>query len=132
MVKSICIRQPEFMSQSSSPQTRNLPLDFILLLCITALAVLELSPLLFSQSFGSEFTQFFVFTHDRPFSKIADFYFRFKGGWYRPTQFFLPYWLGDGIFNWHHPTEWRAYELATLLMVCALIYWFVLVLLPGR
>jgi hypothetical protein len=123
------------MSQSPSPQllkTRNLRLDFILLFSIAILAVIEFSSFLSSGSFGSEFTQFFMFVHDRPLAEILRGYLQFDAGWYRPTQFFLPYWIGEKFISWHNPDAWRAYELFTMLIVCGLIYWFVLTLLPGR
>ena len=113
-------------------QRRNLRLDWLLLQCIVILTVIEFSSFLTSGSFGSEFTQFYMFVHDRSFGHIMQWYISFTGHWYRPTQFFLPYWIGEHFISWHNPHGWRAYELFTVLMVCGLIYWFVLVLLPGR
>ena len=113
-------------------QGRNLRLDWLLLLCIVILTVIEFSSFLTSASFGSEFTQFYGYVHDRPFWQIMHGYISFKGQWYRPTQFYLPYWIGEHFISWHNPHGWRAYELFTVLLVCGLIYWFVLVLLPGR
>jgi hypothetical protein len=123
------------MPRSSPPQElsrRNLRLDCLLLLGIAILAAIEFSSFLSSGSFGSEFTQFFMFVHHRSFGDILRGYLQFDVGWYRPTQFLLPYWIGERFISWHNPDGWRAYELFTMLIVCALIYWFVLLLLPGR
>ena len=45
-------------------------------------------------------------------------YLHVNGHWYRPTQFFLPYWIGDHFISWHNPDGWRASELFTVLIVC--------------
>jgi hypothetical protein len=111
---------------------RNLRLEISLLFTIAVLAVFEFSAFLFSGSFGSEFTQFFLMVHGRPLGEILRGYLQLDSGWYRPTQFLLPYWIGEKFLSWHNPEGWRAYELFTMLVVCGLIYWFVLVLLPGR
>lgn len=113
-------------------QRKNLRLDGLLLLVIVILTVLEFSSFLTSESFGAEFAQFFGFTFNRSFGQIMHEYLGLTGHWYRPTQFFLPYWIGQHFISWHNPHGWRAYELFTVLLVCGLIYWFVLILLPGR
>src|SRR4051794_24647162 len=123
------------MPKDSPPQLlikRNLRLDWLLLICIAILAIVEFSSFLSSGSFGSEFTQFFMFVHNQPLSEILRGYLQFNVGWYPPTQFLLPYWIGERFISWHNPDGWRAYELLTMLIVCGLIYWFVLLLLPGR
>ncbi len=66
-------------------QGRNLRLDWLLLLGIVILTVVEFSSFLTSASFGSEFTQFYGYVHDRPFWQIMHGYISFKGQWYRPT-----------------------------------------------
>src|SRR3954468_5952417 len=111
------------VSPSKVLTQRNVRLDCLLLLSIAILAVLEFSSFLSSGSFGSEFTQFFMFVHDRPLDDILRGYLQFDVGWYRPTQFLLPYWLGEKFISWRNPDAWRAYELFTMLIVCALIYW---------
>ncbi|MEO8129533.1 MAG: hypothetical protein ABJF23_31610 [Bryobacteraceae bacterium] len=113
-------------------QGRNLRLDLLLLFGLVLLAVVEFSSFLTSGSFGSEFTQFFLIVHDRSPAQILKEYLSFNGPWYRPTQFVLPYWIGQVFIGWHNPQGWRAYELATVLVVSGLIYWLVLTLLPGR
>ncbi len=123
------------MPKSSPPppvKKRNLLLDGVLLLSIAILSVIEFRPFLTSGSFSSEFTQFFMFTHGASLTHLLGVYLSFVGFWYRPTQFLIPYWLGEKFISWHNPDAWRAYELFTMLIVCALIYWLVLVLLPGR
>lgn len=113
-------------------QRRNLWLDWLLLLGIVILTVTEFSSFLTSESFGAEFTQFYGFAHDCSFGEVMAGFLKFHGHWYRPMQFTLPYWIGQHFISWHNPHGWRAYELLTVLMVCGLIYWFVLILLPGR
>ena len=113
-------------------QRRNLRLDGLLILTIVLLTVLEFSSFLTSGSFGSEFAQFYGFSQGRTFRQIMIWYLQLHGTWYRPTQFFLPYWIGEHFISWHNPDGWRAFELFTMLLVCALIYWLVLILLPGR
>lgn len=113
-------------------QRRNLRLDLLLLLCLVILAVVEFSSFLTSESFGSEYTQFYLIMHGRTFGQLIQGYLHFDGPWYRPTQFLLPYWIGQPFISWHNPQGWRAYELSTVLAVCGLIYWLVLTLLPGR
>ena len=51
-------------------QGRNLRLDWLLLLCIVILTVVEFSSFLTSGSFGSEFTQFYGYEHDRSFGQV--------------------------------------------------------------
>src|SRR5882724_7830130 len=95
---------PLLMPKDSPPQflnKRNLRLDWFLLLCIAILAIMEFSSFLSSGSFGSEFTQFFMFVHNRPLSEILRGYLQFNVGWYRPTQFLLPYWIGEWFISWH-------------------------------
>jgi hypothetical protein len=111
---------------------RNLRLDFLLLLSIVILVVFEFSAYLSSKSFGPEFTQFYFFTNGRSFSNMLLGYLQFNIGWYRPTQFLLPYWIGEKFISWHNVFAWRLYELFTVIAVCLLIYWLVLTLLPGR
>ncbi len=113
-------------------QRRNVWLNGLLLLAIVILTVLEFSSFLASESFGAEFPQFYGFAHNHSFGQVMQWYLSFDGHWYRPTQFFLPYWIGQHFISWHNPRGWRAYELFTVLTVCGLIYWFVLLLLPGR
>ncbi len=85
-----------------------------------------------SKSFGPEFSLFFVFTHHQPLVNILAQYLHFDYGWYRPTQFLLPYWIGDHFLDWHDLAGWRYAELLTVVAVCALIYILVLQLMPGR
>jgi hypothetical protein len=123
------------MPQASPPKaltTRNLRLDFLLLLSIVILVFFEFGSYLSSASFGPEFTQFYYFTEGRSFGEILHRYLELDAGWYRPTQFFLPYWIGEKFITWHNVSAWRAYELSTVIAVCGLIYWLVLTLLPGR
>ena len=104
-------------------QKKNLWLDGLLLLVIVILTVLEFSSFLTSESFGAEFAQFFGFTSNRSFGQIMHGYLSLTGHWYRPTQFFLPYWIGQHFISWHNPQGWRASELLTVLTVCGLSYW---------
>lgn len=113
-------------------QGRNLRLDCLLLLGIVIPTVLEFSSFLTPGSFGSEFTQFYLFAHDRSFGQVIQGYLKFHGHWYRPAQFTLPYWIGQHLISWHNPHGWRAYELLTVPMMCGLIYWFVPILPPGH
>jgi len=113
-------------------QVRNLRLDLLLLFALVLLTVVEFSSFLTSASFGSEFTQFYLIVHDRSLAQIMKEYLAFTGPWYRPSQFILPYWIGQSFLSWHNPQGWRAYELFTVGVVSGLIYWFVLTLLPGR
>src|SRR4051794_19726655 len=106
-------------------QGRNVRLDLLLLFAVVILAGIEFSSFLTSGSFGSEFTQFYLIVHDRSLAQIMKEYLAFTGPWYRPSQFILPYWIGQSFLSWHNPQGWRAYELATVLVVCALIYWLV-------
>jgi len=133
-VRLAASNRPVYMPQSSSPKhlnKRNPRLDLFLLLSIAVLSVIEFQSFLSSNSFGSEFTQFFMFVRDRSFGEMMQGYVRFNVGWYRPTQFFLPYWIGEQFISWRNPGGWRAFNLFTIWMVCGLIYWFVLTLLPG-
>jgi len=111
---------------------RNLRLDFLLVLGIAMISLAEFSALIWSKSFGPEFCLFFMNTPDQPFLNILIQYLQFESGWYRPTQFLLPYWIGHHFLDWHDLAAWRCYELLTMLAVCLLIYILVLQLLPGR
>jgi hypothetical protein len=119
-------------SPPPQPLKRNLRLDCFLLLCLAILAVIEFSALLTSGSFGAEYPQFFYLTYGKSFEQFLRSYLMFNTHWYRSTQFFAPYWIGEKFISWHNPYAWRIGELLTVLMVGGLIYWFVLVLLPGR
>jgi hypothetical protein len=116
----------------ASTGLRNLRLDLLLILCIVLISLAEFSALIWSKSFGPEFCLYFMFTHREPFLNILIQYLHFEWGWYRPTQFLLPYWIGDRFLDWHDLGAWRCYELLTMLAVCLLIYFLVLQLLPGR
>ena len=107
-------------------------LDWLLLSGIVLLAVVEFSTFLTSWSFGPEYTQFYGFVRDRSFGQIMQSYVDLKSHWYRPTQFTIPFWIGQFFISWRNPQGWRVYELFTLLAVCGLVYWLVLILLPGR
>ena len=106
--------------------------DALLCAFIAIISVFEFKRLIRSPSFSPEYAQFFWFTHHRPFSWIINDYLGFRYGWYRPTQFFLPFWIGDHFLSWHKLAAWRYGVLATMLAVCFLVYAFVLQLLPGH
>ena len=127
---------PTVSSPPASParhlDRRNLRLDWLLFFGIVLLAVVEFNSFLTSWSFGPEYTQFYGFVHDRSFGQIMHSYLTLNSHWYRPTQFAIPFWIGQHFISWRDPQGWRAYELFTMLVVCGLIYWLVLTLLPGR
>jgi hypothetical protein len=103
------------------------------LIALIALALcVEFTVFLQSSGFGPEFTEFYGWMHAKPFHYVVVHYEQFNVGWYRPTQFFLPYWIADHFVSWQNPSSWRALELATVLAVCAFTYALVLLLLPGR
>src|SRR5262249_40436703 len=106
--------------------------DLVLGICLTIVTLFGLSGLIYSRSFGPEYALMFFQTHHRPVSAIWNTYLALHSGWYRPTQAFMPFWIGDHFLNWHHLAAWRYWELATLVAVCFLIYTLVLQLLPGR
>ena len=117
---------------NASTKTRSRWIGPLLILLVGIISVVEFSSFLTSPSFSSEFPQFFTFAHGKTFSGLVALYRLFHLPWYRPTQFFLPYWIGDHFLSWHDPSAWRFCELLTMLMVCALIYGLVSQLLPGR
>jgi hypothetical protein len=107
-------------------------LDALLCAFLAVISVFEFKGLIHSPSFGPEYALFFFFNRHQSFSTLASRFLEFRGVWYRPTQFFLPFWMGDHFLNWHNLAAWRYYELGTVLAVCFLVYALVLQLLPGR
>ena len=61
---------------------RNLRLDGLLLLGIVLLTLLEFSSFLTSESFGSEFTQFYGFSQDHSFGQVMEGFIQLHWHWY--------------------------------------------------
>lgn len=113
--------------------SRHVSIPATCLLIIFAFCVLEFADFLTSNGFGAEFCPFYGTIHGRPFSWVIAQYRASLGSvWYRPTSYFMAYWIGDQFLNWHSPPQWRAYELLTLFAAAAGIFWLVHLLARRR
>jgi hypothetical protein len=84
------------------------------------------------RSFGPEFAYFFELNHGITFGGVVGKYFQLGNGWYRPTEFYAPYWLLSKVISWHSITYWKIAAFATLLILCAALYRLVRFIFPGE
>jgi hypothetical protein len=84
------------------------------------------------RSFGPEFAYFFQLNHGITLGGVVAKYFQFGAGWYRPTEFYTPYWLLSKVISWHSITYWKMAAFATLLILCAALYRLARLAFPGE
>ncbi len=82
--------------------------------------------------FGSEDSWFYLANAKHTFRNILDQYGMLDSNWYRPTQFYLSYWVASRFLAWddHLGFKISNFMLWALLGVC--MRWFTLRLFPGR
>lgn len=84
------------------------------------------------RSFGPEFAYFFELNQNLTFGGLLHKYLEFGEGWYRPTEFYTPYWLFSKFISWHGVTYWKIGEFVSLLVVCAVLYSLTRILFPAE
>jgi len=74
-------------------------------------------------SLGPELALFYSVAHDKTFSQVMHEYVNFGSIlWFRPTAFYLPYWIGERFLDWHNTTGWKLYQVAVLIPACWAVY----------
>jgi len=83
-------------------------------------------------SFAPEFPFFYYINHGLTFEGLLREYRSYGHGWYRPTAFFLPYWIGKQFIGWHDLFGWKVLYFTTFLAACYALYAFSLRLFSGN
>lgn len=81
-------------------------------------------------SFGPEFAYFYDLNHSMTLGGLLAKYLEVGVGWYRPTEFYLPYWFLSKFIGWHSIVYWKIANFLTLLLLCAAVYRLVRILFP--
>jgi hypothetical protein len=102
------------------------------LMAVAAAIFLVYAPMFRMRTFGPELPLFYQYNEGRSLVQTLSEYRNFAPTWYRPTSFHLPYWLGQQVLSWYNTAGWQAMEAASLAVTCCAVYWFVLLLAPGR
>jgi hypothetical protein len=74
------------------------------------------------RSFGPEFAYFYELNEGLSFSGLLHSYVEFGKNWYRPTEFYTPYWLLSKVISWHSVPYWKFAQFLTLLLACLAVY----------
>jgi hypothetical protein len=84
-------------------------------------------------SLGPELALFYSVASGKTFSQVMSEYVNFSSVlWFRPTAFYLPYWIGERFLDWHNTTGWKLFQLAVLIPTCWAVYLFTQVLFRGQ
>lgn len=102
------------------------------LLIATVFAILVYTECFLYDSFAPEFPFFYHINRDVTFSALLHQYTVFDQVWYRPTAFFLPYWIGRHFLSWHDLFGWRVFYFLTFLATCYSVYALALKLFTGN
>ena len=103
------------------------------LVFIAAFIAAVYSRLLHRSGFGPEYAYFYHLAANISFADVWSHYTTIKpGAWYRPTAFYLPYWIGTRFLSWHDVDAWRIVDICNVIAVAWLVYKLVLLLFPNR
>lgn len=82
---------------------------------------------------GPELPLFYGVAHGKTFSQVLFEYINFKSIlWFRPTSFYLPYWIGEHFLSWHNLPGWKIFQVLVLIPACWSIYFLTQLLFPRK
>lgn len=82
--------------------------------------------------FGSEDSWFYLANVNHSFKNVFDQYGTFSSNWYRPSQFFLPYWAASLFLAWDDHLGFKVSNFMLWAFLGLCLWRFVVLLYPGR
>lgn len=82
-------------------------------------------------SFGPELAMYYSTERHANFQEILKNYVTFEHGFYRPTAFYVPYYIAKHFLDWQNVAAWKFLHVLSLAGACLSTYALVLVLFPG-